>query len=278
MSFGASGNKSKNISEFNQDVWGPQGQALQGLYSQLGSLFNQTNQGMQSQIPGAVDHANNVASDATAGWNNQMQGGAYKDMDLQNSLMRSLNQSQNSPSAMSEINAMTMGGSGNNYADAMRNQYMQDAESAQNQMLANTDARAAASGMSGGSRHGIAQAMGMEGINKNLQGNLARTGYETFDKDLDRKLAIAGQADQNNFGRQQMMQQMLGNQQGAMSNAVDNSSNVQNLGMGAFNPYNAPWQSAGAYSNAVGGPTVLGSGASAASSKGGGGNASIGGK
>jgi hypothetical protein len=77
---------------------------------------------------------------------------------------------------------------------------------------------------------------------------------------------------------QMMMQQMLGNQQGAMSNAVDNSSNVQNLGMGAFNPYNAPWQSAGAYSNAVGGPTVLGSGASAASSKGGGGNASIGGK
>lgn len=274
-SFGLSGNKSKTGATFGQDVWGPQGEALQSLYQQVGNLFAQSTQGMNNQIPGAVDYANNVASDARNGWNNQVAGGAYRDMDLQNNLMRSLNQSQNSPSAMSEINAMVMGGTGNNYADAMRGQYIQDATDAQNNMLANTDARAAASGMSGGSRHGIVQSQGMADINKNLQSNLARTGYETFDRDLDRKLQIAGQADQANFGRQQMMQQMLGGQQDAMSGALNNSGNMQNLGMGSFNAYMAPWQASNAYTNAVGGPTVLGSGSSSGSSKGGGMNGSV---
>jgi hypothetical protein len=150
--------------------------------------------------------------------------------------MGSLNQSMNNPSAMSEINAMTMGGEGNNYADAMKESYISDANRAQEQMLGNTDARAAASGMSGGSRHGMMQGLGMEGINDQLQKNLAQTGYDTFDKDLNRKLEIAGQADANTFGRQQMMSGMLGQQQNTMNQGIQGGQNMQNLNMGQFAP------------------------------------------
>jgi hypothetical protein len=174
--------------------------------------------------------------------------------------MNSLNQSSNNPSAMQDINAMIMGGEGNNYADAMKDSYMQDANRAQEMMLANTDARATASGMSGGSRHGIAQGLGMEGINDQLQDNLTKTGFDTFDKDLQRKLQIAGQADQNNFGRQNMMADMIANMQNTSNQGVAGSQNQQNLNMGQFAPMNAPWDAAGQYGNIVGRPTILGSG------------------
>jgi len=277
-SLGLSGNKSGNQSNFSQDVWGPQGDALRDLYSQVGSLFDQSSGAMQNLQGGASDYMRDIASGAQGGWQNQMQGGAFANPDLMEQLMGSITASNNAPSATSEINAMIMGGEGNNYADAMKQAYMDDASKAQEMMLANTDARAAASGMSGGSRHGIMQAQGMDDINTNLQQNLARTGYESFDKDLDRKLQIAGQADQGTLARQQMMQQMLGGQQSAMSGAMNNSGNMQNLAMGQFSPYMAPWQAAGAYTNAVGGPTLIGSGSSNASSKGGGASGSMGGK
>jgi len=247
-------------SNFDQNVWGGQSPALQDLYAQAGNLFGQTNQGMQSQIPGAVQGMQNVADQANPAWQQQMQGGAYKDMGLQDQLMGSLNQSMNQPSAMTDINAMIMGGEGNNYADAMKQQYMNDAGLAQQNMMSNMDARAVAAGQSGSSRHGIAQAQGMQDINKNLQSNLAQTGFSTFDKDLDRKLQIAQQADQGTLARQQMMGNMIGQQQGAMDQGLQGAQNQQNLGMGTFAPYMMPWQAQDAYSQSVGGPTLLSGG------------------
>lgn len=276
--FGLGGNKSNDQSSFNQDVWGTQGDALKNLYSQVGNLFDSTSGWMKNRMGSASDYMDNIAQGAQPAWKQQMQGGAFANPDLMNQLMRSITASNNQPSATSEINAMVMGGEGNNYADAMKQSYMEDANKAQEMMLANTDARAAASGMSGGSRHGIMQAQGMDDINTNLQQNLARTGYGSFDRDLDRKLQIAGQADQGTLARQQMMQQMLGSQQQAMSEGLAGSQGMQNLGMGQFSPYMAPWQVAGAYSNAIGAPTVLGSGSSNASSKGGDASGSMGGK
>lgn len=248
-SVGLSGDESKsnNQSEFGQDIWGPQGDALKRMYGQAGDIFGAGNSGKGNAEIGQ-------------GIQDQMGGGAYKDMGLQDSLMGSLQQSMNSPSASQEINNMIMGGSGNNYADAMKGQYMDDANKAQEMMLANTDARANASGMSGSSMHGRSMTQGFDNINKNLQSNLARTGYESFDKDLDRKLQIAGKADQGTLQRQQMMQQMLGGQQGAMQGGV-------NAGMGYQNQQNMlPWQQGTAYSNMIGAPTTLSSGRSNSSS------------
>ena len=251
---------SQSTNQFRQNVWPVQSNALAGLYNQAGNLFGQTNTGMQGQIPGATDYISGIADQAQPAWQDQMAGGAYRDMGLQGSLMGSLNQSLNNPSAMSEINAMVMGGECNNYAVAMKNQYMQDARRAKNQMLSNMDARAVASGQSGSSRHGVAQAEGMRGINENLQSNLARTGFDTFDKDLDRKLQIAGMADQGTLARQQMMSGMLGSQNQAQQYGLGQSGQMQNLGMGQFAPQMMPWQAMGNYADVIGGPTILGSG------------------
>lgn len=247
--------KSKSGQQFSQDVWGPQGDALSGMYSQLGDLFG--GQNYQDQMQQGTQYSQDAMGAMQKPWEQQMQGGAYQGMDLQQNLMSSLDKSMNSPSAMQDINSMIMGGSGNNYADAMKGQYMQDAGRAQDQMLGNMDARASAAGMSGGARHGVGIGQGMEGINRNLQGAMARTGFETFDKDLDRKLGIAQQADQGTLARQGMLQNMIGGQQNAMSGGIQQGGQMVGYGQ---DQQMMPWQQAGAYSGAMGDPTVLSSG------------------
>ena len=160
---------------------------------------------------------------------------------------------------------MIMGNDGNNYADAMKNQMQEDANYAQNNMLANTDARAAASGMSGGSRHGIVQAKGMDDINTNLQRNLTEVGFQTFDKDLDRKLAIAGMADSNTLQRQGMLSGMINDQQSTADQAIQGGQDMQAMNMGQYAPQMMPWEAMDAYGNAIGAPTVLASGKSSGS-------------
>lgn len=260
MGGAASGSKSKSKSSFQDRVWGGQSGALQDLYGNAQDLFNQTNTGMQGLQPGATQNMQDTYNQVNPAYQEQLQGGAYRDMGLQNQLMGSLNQSMNQPSAMSQINAMTMGGEGNNYADAMRDQYIQDANRAQDRMMANTDARAAASMMSGGSRHGIAQGLGMESINDSLQSSLAKTGYDTFEADLQRKLDIAQQADQGNLARQQMMSGMIGRQNQAQQGAIQGGQNMQNINMGQYAPQMMPWDAIGEYGNVIGRPTILGSG------------------
>lgn len=266
MSGSFSKSDSESESEFSQDVWGPQGDALKELYASAGGLFGQTTAGMQGLTPGAVNEMQGVSTTANPAWQNQMAGGAYQDMGLQNSLMNSLNRSMNQPSAMSEINAMIMGGSGNTYADAMKSQYLQDANQAQKMMMSNMDLGAVGAGQSGSSRHGVAQGIGMEGINRELQRNLAETGFDTFDKDLNRKLEIAGMADQGVLANQQLMAGMIGQQNQAMQGGLAASQGMQDLSMGQFAPYMMPWQAAGQYGNIIGAPTVLGSGSSSGDS------------
>ena len=266
MGGSASGSKSKSKSSFQDKVWGGQTGALQDLYGNAQDLFNQTNTGMQGLQPGATQNMQDTYNQVNPAYQEQLQGGAYRDMGLQNQLMGSLNQSMNQPSAMSQINAMTMGGEGNNYADAMKDQYIQDANRAQEQMLSGLDARAASSGMSGGSRHGIAQGLGMARVNDALQSNLAKTGYDTFDEDLQRKLDIAQQADQGNLARQQMMSGMIGQQNQAQQGAIQGGQNMQNINMGQYAPQMMPWDAMGQYGNVIGRPTILGSGSQSGSS------------
>ena len=267
-------NKSKNSSSYNDRVWKGQEPALKDVYGQAGDLFRDTNTGFADLNGQAVENQQQVFEAAQPHWQNQMQGGAYRDMNLDQNVMRSLNDSMNQPTAMQDINSMIMGGSGNNYADAMRNQYTTDANRAMDNMNANLDARAAGAGMGGSSRHGVAQGMGMRDINENLQRNMANVGYNTFDKDLDRKLRIAQQADQNTFGRQKMMADMLGGSQTAMTQGLQQGQGQQELNMGQYAPYNQPWAPAESRANITGRPTVLGSGTSSGSSSGWGFNAS----
>ncbi len=260
---GGSAGKSKNQSQntggvnYGQDIWGGQQGALGDLYKNAGGLWDMTKGAAGEKIARGSGFESGVMNDQRGAMNDAISGGVYQDMGIGNQLMDSLNQSQNSPSNMQDINSMIMGGQGNNYADAMKSSYISDADRAQKLMLGNLDARASASGMSGGARQGVAQAQGMNDINRNLQQNLASTGYQAFDKDLDRKLNIAQQADQNNFGRQQLMSNMLGSQQQTQNAGMGYGQNLYNQSAGS---QMMPWQQAGMYSNIIGRPTVLGSG------------------
>ena len=263
-SFGGSKSESQAQTGFGQDVWGGQADALQNLYGGAGQLFGGAKGGMMPQAQGGQMFQSGAMQAMQQPWQQQMEGGAYSGMDLSGMMNRSVADMQRGGTTnMQDINAMIMGGAGNTYADAMKSQYMQDADRATQQMMGNLDARAVASGMSGGSRHGVAMRGGMEDINRNLQRNLATTGFETFESDLDRKLDIARQADVNVLQRdvqnQNMIAQMMGGQQGAMAGGMQFAPSMMNIGM---QQQMMPWQQAGAYSNIIGAPTVLSSGQS----------------
>ena len=268
MSGGGSYNQSKanNQSNFNQKIPKWQSDALTKMYGAAASTFGNTGNSINQQMGGAQDYINRTHQSAMPEWQSQLSGGVYKGMDNANALSNSLQQSLSNPTATSQIYGQMMGGQGNNYADAMKASYLGDANRATDNMLANLDSRAAASGMSGGSRHGVATSQGMYDINSQLQKNLADTGYNTFDKDLANKLNIAQQADQGTLARQQMMSGMLGQQQGVQTGALNAGGQMQNLGMGSFAPTMMPWQNMSNYANSIGSPTVLSSGGSSGSS------------
>ena len=312
---------------FSQDIYGGQQGALSDLYKQAQGLFSGNQGALNQGVNKAVGNTQGVYDKAAPAWNQQLQGGqfsgvntnalnkSYQDQLLANTsgaanrLSGSLDKSLNTkftPSGQSNqqsIYASMMGGQGNNYADAMKGQYMQDAQRAQEQMLGNLDARTAGTGTMGSTRQQVAQGMGMRDINSNLQGNLARTGYDTFDKDLQNKLSIAQQADTNNFNRENMYMsdrqnaqnlaaqelaaqrgQITGAQQGmtglnqmgqdVRTGALNNSSNMQNLGMGSLVPLSQQWQGLQNYQQALGGPLVLNKGAGSSWNNAGGSNVS----
>ena len=277
---GAQGSQSKanSNSMFQQQIPQWQANALTNMYNAAQGQYNTTGQAIQNQTPAAQSYIDQTNAAAMPEWKNQLSGGVYQGMDNATNLTNSLQQSLNSPTNTQNIYGQMMGGNGNNYADAMKASYLGDANRATDNMLANLDSRAAASGMSGGSRHGVATSQGMYDINSNLQKNLADTGYNTFDKDLQQKLNIAQQADSGTLARQQMMSDMLGQQQGVQTGALNAGGQMQNLGMGSFAPTMMPWQNMSNYANSIRDPNILGSGNSSSSSsaKSGGGGASVG--
>lgn len=257
---------SNNQAQMSQSVFGPQSNALGDLYKTGFDVFGQNQQFANQAMPIAQQNAQNVVNSALPAWQQQLQGGAYQDLGIGSQLMSSLQQSQNTPSATSQVYAGMMGGNGNNYADAMKAAYVGDANRAADNMMRTLDARATGSGMSGGSRHGLAEAQGYYDVNSNLQHNLAKTGYDTFDKDLNNKLMIAQQADQGSLGRQQLMANMLGQQNGAQAGALQFGEGMQNLGLGTLAPSTAGWANINGLGSLIGQPTVLSQGSSSGNS------------
>jgi hypothetical protein len=260
MSGMQSANQKSGNSQFGQSVsnqpW------LEQLYNQAGNLFGQQSGVQQGMMPGAMNFSNQQAQGAAGANAGMQQGGAYGGLGIGNQLMDSLKQSQNTPSNMQQVNSMIMGGNGNTSLDAMKGSLESDAARAGQLNSATNAAQAAASGMSGGSRQGVADALGQEGINRNLQSTEANLGYNSFNNDLQRKLDIASAADTNTFNRQNLMSGMLGNQNSAMQQGIQNTGNVQGYGMNQFNVANQPYQGLQAYQSALGGPNVLNSGTS----------------
>ena len=260
--FGASKSDSNNQAQYGQNVWGPQGNALQNMYGQQSGLFDWSNQGMQNMAPGASQNMQGIFDQSMNPWQNQMQGGAYAGMDLQGMYAQDRQGGGNEQF----MNESIMGGAGNNYVDAMRGQMQQYSDQRLGSYLAMNDLRASGYGQSGSSRHGYTEGKLHDQSEQNLGRMQTQLGYESFDKDMDRKMNIARNADQFDMQRMQQSGNMLGQQNAAMQGGLNYGQNMQNLGMGGMAPYMAPWQAAGQYAQNMGRPTVLGSGSSSGSS------------
>jgi len=261
-SFEESETNNTSNSQFQQEMFNSD--AYKAMQSQLSDGFGTVLNQYQSYLPTAQTNTAAIADSSVGGYNQALTGGLY-DSGLSTQLMQSLTDSQNTLSNASQIDALIMGGDGNNYADAMRSQYLNDAEDTQSKLLRNLDARSAGAGMSGSSQAQIAQGLATEGIADNVQSNLANLGYQTFDKDLDRKLDIAKQADMNNFGRQELMSNMLNNANSTAQSALNNTQQFSEGSMGGFNPTDYLMSLNDRYSQQFTNP-ILNSGSSSADS------------
>jgi len=246
-------------SSFNQNIDPAQAEALKQLYGQAQGVFGGTNATSQGMVPGAVNYQNQVAQGAQTANQANMQGGVYGGLNIGNQLMSSLQQSQNAPSQTQKVYNQMMG-MGNSYLGPLKASMMQNEANAQALNSATIDAKAAASGMSGGSRQGTEDALMRTLGNQQLTNAENQMGYSTYDTALQNRLGIAQQADASNLARQQMMSGMLGQQQGTINQGIGTAGNVQGYGMGQFNAANAPWQGMQNYQSAIGRPTVLSQG------------------
>lgn len=230
---------SRQQSTSTAEVWAPQGEALQGLYGQGNDWLSQNNQGIQDASQQQQALGQGAINAVAPAWQQQLQGGTLGGYDIAGGLANMVGQNN-------DVNAQQVGpvsqshawdqyndqvGPGGSLAN-MEGMYRNQAKSATQDMLGGMDARAAASGMGGGSAHGNAIGRGMEGINSNLQSQMAQTGYDAYNKDLDRRLAIGSENDQfnqqralsdqqSNLRAQQGNQQFAGQQQQLMSGLLD---------------------------------------------------------
>ena len=247
-------------SNMGQRVWQPQGQALDRMYGQMGTQFDRYNQQRMAQDPQAIEYMRNIRDQSNPAFQQQLGGGATANMGLQDRFGDMMDQSMNRPSYTQEVYGDMMGDARNTYGAAMKDQFIENAGRTNQQSLANADARAAASGMSGGSRHGLAQNRMQENTNRNLQSDLNSLDYNTFDKNMANRLQIAGMADQNQLAREQMISGMIGQQNNAQQFGIGAGQQMQGMGMGEYAPEAFGRQGWGQYSNAIGRPQVLGSG------------------
>jgi hypothetical protein len=234
---------------------------LENLYNNGTNLYNSQLGQQQGMVNGAINYQNQQAQGAASANQGMQQGGVYGNLGIGNQLMSSLQQSQNSPSNTQQVYNQMMG-QGNSYLGPLKASMEQNQANAQALNSGANAAQAAASGMSGGSRQGTQDALMKTLGNQQLTSAENQMGYDTYDKTLQNRLGIAQQADSNNLSRQQLMSGMLGQQQGAINQGINNTGNVQQYGMGQFNASNQPWQGLQNYQNAIGGPTILNNGSS----------------
>ena len=226
---------SEEYSQSTQDVWDPQAKGLENLYGNAGSWVKD-NQGTISGLAGQQQQYAQGALDAAApAWLQQVNGGTLGGYDIAGGLQSMIGQDRDVTAQQwgggmmdgaqlgdaaqvgdaAQGQANTLGdvaqshawdqysqnvGPGGSLAN-VEGMFRRQANVAGQDMLSGLDARAAASGMSGGSRHGTATGMGFEGINRNLQDQMASTGYDAYNRDLDRKIGIGSANDQFNQNR-----------------------------------------------------------------------------
>ncbi len=254
--------QSSSGSEYGQDVWGGQSQALQDLYSNASNLFGgMNNAGMDRATQNLSGYNQGLMDRGMAGQDYQMGGGSFGDTtDVRNKLMDSMGQ----PSQMGQMYNSIVGGEGNTYIDPMVDAMKQGAMENNAMMQSGTAMDAAAMGQGGSSRHAMQNAMTNKATNQQMLDAETMMRGGAYDKDLAMKMDIAGMADQN---RQLEQDRMMGMMSGSDANrryGMDAGAMNQNLGMGSMAPWmqnqNQQWNNMDRYAGVIGGPTVIGGG------------------
>lgn len=263
--------KSKAGNQFSNNVWGTQGDALGSLYqTTLGQLGQDS---YQKQIGSAAynvqNQVNDITNSQTSAINDLSSGGVYGDTsDVRQKLLGSMGGRSNMGSMYESI----VGGSGNTYVDPLIDQMRKS--SAQNvQTLQGGNALdAAAMGQSGSSRQAMQDAMFANQANKDLLSQEALMRTDAYDKDLAMKMSIAQQADTNRGAEQDRLLSMLQGAQSSKENVSNNTNLLQTLLSSGLSPWlqaqQGQWNPINNAANAIGSPTIIGSGSGNSKSKG----------
>ena len=267
-SLGGGKSESSSSSSFDENVWGPQGDALQGMYQQMQDLWGQSQGGFGS----LGDMGNwggqfnqNVANQGMGGYQDMLAGGSYGDsQDTLNRLYGSMDRQSADGSAMGNMYNSIVGGEGNSYIDPMVDAMRTGSQENLDRNLGMGELDATAMGQGGSSRHAMADSMTTRGALQDMNMNEANMRGGAYDKDMAMKMGIAQQADTNVGNQQDRLLQMLQGRDQNVSGGMQYGQNMQNLGMGAMAPQMqammAPWQMMQMYNQGMGSPTVLGSG------------------
>ena len=231
-----SGGTSGGSNWTQQGVWGGQAPYLQNMYGGASGLQRQMQPSYGSVAGEAGDYIGQTQEASMPAWQQQLQGGVY-------------GQGGAARPYMQQLGNIAAGQGTNAYQQKLKDAMAADADVARQEMLGALDARAAASGMSGGSRHGTAIARGMGDINRNLLSNQANIGFQAEEAERARQMQA-----------NQMLGQAYGQQQATQTNALGQSGAMANLGMAGFNPLQAQWGGLQNQAGILGGPTILGSG------------------
>jgi len=239
------------------------------MYDYAQGAFNDLAPQMAGLQEGIQQWGQGVQDAVVPAWQQQLQGGAFAGQDYVGRLndVMSGNVPERGPTRQQQV--MDAAGN-NNYADAYRQNFINDASAATDNMLSSLDSRAAASGMGGSSRHGTATAQGMKDISGGLQSNLANIGYQDYQNNLQNQLGVAGAADaaadQATSQQMQMLSGLLSQQQGAQANALTQTGDIMNLGQNDLNAALVPLNLAQQGIQSLGGPVVLSDSQSASQS------------
>lgn len=286
----------------NQGVWDAQSPYLQGGYQAAANLGVQQIPQYQQAYNQAQGINNTVIGAAAPAAAQQYQGGVYGQGGAGQGLMQAnqdtmqngMGQSQwggpVNAGGQSQWGGQSNFGNVNGYVDAQKQAIAADAGQAQNQMMNNMDARAAGSGMSGGSRHGTAIAQGSNDINRSMLNAQANIGFQANEAAQGRRMQSEEaernrrmQAGESQLGRQydsgqqdatrqqaagesQLGRQMQGaqnlqgmyNTQDATTNmGLGNTNQYAALGNQGFSNLNNQWGGVNNYMGAIGGPQTL---------------------
>jgi len=175
-------------SRTNQGVWDKQSPYLEAGYKHAAD----TGVALSPQYQQAGTNAQNWNKAASAHMlpimAQQAAGGVYGEGGAGQGLMQANQGIMDNGMGQSQWGGASNFGNVNSYVDAQKQSIAADAGVAGNQMMNSMDARAAGSGMSGGSRHGTAIAQGMNDINRSMQSQQAQVGFQANEAAQNRRM------------------------------------------------------------------------------------------